>query len=263
MKPGQRVDLIRKISERMNQEEWPMVDLILRQFDLPTTDMFNGDKIHYIIQMLDGASSDILNELAGYFGIGNVRAQPENSPDFWEDNFYRLFISHRSEDKAEVGALQKALSNCGISAFVAHVDITPSREWLEQIELALRTCDGLLAYLTDQFHNSSWTDQEVGFALARGVRVIPLEKGVLPYGFMGRYQALRTGNLTTQSTAIEIMKLVLNDPRTGPTFAELIIGKLESSKDYATSSSSMHSLEALPSIKPHEFSRLKKSLRFK
>lgn len=257
MKPGERVDLIRKISERMNQEEFPMVDLILRQFDLPTTDMFNGDKIHYIIHMLDRASNENLKELAGYFGIGGTRAQPQNSPDFWEDNFYRLFISHRSEDKAEVSALQKALSNCGISAFVAHVDITPSREWLEQIELALRTCDGLLAYLTDEFHSSFWTDQEVGFALARGVRVIPLEKGVLPYGFMGKYQALRTGKLTTQSTAIEIMKLVLNDPRTGPTFAELIIGKLEASEDYGTSSSCMHSLEALPTIKPQEFTKLK------
>lgn len=257
MKPGERVDLIREISERMNQDEWPMVDLILRQFNLPTADSWNGDKIYYIIHMLDGASDESLKELAGYFGIGRARAQPENSPDFWEDNYYRLFISHRSEDKTEVGALQKSLANCGISAFVAHVDITPSKEWLEQIELALRTCDGLLAYLTDKFNDSQWTDQEIGFALARGVRVIPLEKGLLPYGFMGKYQALRPGKLDTLHVAVEVMKLVLNDPRTGPSFAELIIKRLASSPDYGTSSNCMTALEALPVVMPQELKTLK------
>lgn len=259
MKPGERVDLIREISERMNQDEWPMVDLILRQFSLPTTDMWNGDKSNYIIHMLDGASNEILKELAGYFGIGGARAQPINSPDFWEDNYYRLFISHRSEDKVEVGLLQKSLANCGISAFVAHVDITPSKEWLEQIELALRTCDGLLAYLTDKFHESHWTDQEIGFALARGARVIPLERGILPYGFMGKFQALRPGKLDTLHIAVEIMKLVLNDPRTGPSFAELIIGRLAMSPGYGTSSSCMTALEALPVIKPQELKKLEEA----
>lgn len=257
MKPGERIHLIREVSERMSQEEWPMIDLILRQFDLPTSDMWNGSNTSYIIQMLDRAPDETLKELAGYFGIGGARAQPTNSPDFWEDNFYRLFISHRSEDKVEVGALQKALSCCGISAFVAHVDITPSKEWLEQIELALRTCDGLLAYLTDQFHASQWTDQEIGFAIARGARVIPLEKGLLPYGFMGKYQALRPGKLDTLHVAVEIMKLVSNDPRNGPSFADLIIEKLRTSPDYGTSSNCMTAVEALPVVKPDELTKLR------
>lgn len=257
MRPGERIKLIREISERMNQEDFTVIDLILRQFHLPTQHTWNGDKSSYVIQMVDGATDEILKELAGYFGIGEARAQPTNSPDFWKDSYYRLFISHRSDDKVEVGALQKSLENCGISAFVAHVDITPSKEWLEQIELALRTCDGLLAYLTDKFHESQWTDQEIGFALARGTRVIPLEKGSLPYGFMGKYQALRPGKLDSLHVAVEVMKLVMNDPRTGPSFAELMIGRLASSRDYGTSSNCMTALEALPAILPKELSALK------
>lgn len=257
MRPGERIKLIREISERMNQEDFTVIDLILREFQLPTQNTWNGDKSSYVIQMVDGAANETLKELAGYFGISDVRAQPINSPDFWKDNYYRLFISHRSDDKVEVGSLQKALENCGISAFVAHVDITPSKEWLEQIELALRTCDGLLAYLTDKFHESQWTDQEVGFALARGARVIPLEKGTLPYGFMGKYQALRPGKLDTLHVAVEVMKLVMNDPRTGPSFAELIISGLASSQSYGTSTNCMTALEALPTILPQELSSLK------
>lgn len=257
MKPAERIKIIKEISEKMVQEEWPMVDLILRQFQLPTSDMWNGNKDSYIINMIDQASDSILVELGGYYGIGNVRSQPVHSPDFWEDNYYRLFISHRSSDKAEVTALQAALLNCGISAFVAHKDIKPSKEWLSQIELALRTCDGLLAYLTDKFHGSQWTDQEVGFAIARGVRVIPLNKGQLPYGFMGKYQALNTGSMTTLHQAIEIMKVAMTDSRTGASFAELITHRLAASKDYGTSSNCMTAIEALPLIKPEELQKLK------
>jgi hypothetical protein len=50
--------------------------------------------------------------------------------------------------------------------------------------------DALAAIMTEDFHNSNWTDQEVGFALGRHVPVIPLRLGRTPYGFLARVQAL-------------------------------------------------------------------------
>ena len=47
----------------------------------------------------------------------------------------------------------------------------------------------MCALLTEGFHESNWTDQEVGFALARGILVIPVKYESAPYGFMGRIQA--------------------------------------------------------------------------
>ena len=38
----------------------------------------------------------------------------------------------------------------------------------------------MTVYLTDDFHPSLWTDQEVGVALARAVLVIPIRKGATP-----------------------------------------------------------------------------------
>ena len=52
MRPGERIKLIREISERMNQEDFTVIDLILREFDLPTQDTWNGDKSSYVIQMV-------------------------------------------------------------------------------------------------------------------------------------------------------------------------------------------------------------------
>jgi hypothetical protein len=50
--------------------------------------------------------------------------------------------------------------------------------------------DALAAIMTEDFHDSNWTDQEVGFALGRHVPVIPLRLGRNPYGFLARIQAL-------------------------------------------------------------------------
>ena len=60
----------------------------------------------------------------------------------------------------------------------------------EEIDLALRSMHALSALLTPDFHLSDWTDQEVGFALGRGVLVVPVRLGLDPYGFIGKVQGL-------------------------------------------------------------------------
>lgn len=89
---------------------------------------------------------------------------------FWGGSGFRLFLSHKSEVKKETAALKDRLALFGVSAFVAHEDIHPTREWQNEIENALHTMDAFAALLTHGFHDSDWTDQEVGFALARAYR---------------------------------------------------------------------------------------------
>ena len=50
--------------------------------------------------------------------------------------------------------------------------------------------DAFVALLTEGFHDSLWTDQEVGFALSRGVPILAVRLGKDPYGFIGKFQAL-------------------------------------------------------------------------
>jgi len=108
----------------------------------------------------------------------------------WADGQFRLFLSHKSEVKSETATLKDRLARYGVSSFVAHADIHPTREWQDEIENALATMDGFVALMTDQFHSSNWTDQEVGYAVARGVPVVAVRLGLDPYGFIGKFQAL-------------------------------------------------------------------------
>jgi hypothetical protein len=108
----------------------------------------------------------------------------------WTPQRIRVFISHTAKHRGEVGRLAEELNSFAFSCFVAHDAIEPSRQWQEVIELALRTCDVLVAYVTPDFSASKWTDQEVGWALGRETVVIPVQVGVDPYGFFGAYQAV-------------------------------------------------------------------------
>lgn len=132
----------------------------------------------------------------------------------WIDGFFRLFLSHVSAHKVAVAELKKELKAWGISAFIAHEDITPSLEWQNEIELALRSMHALAALLTPDFHESKWTDQEVGFALGRGSLVVPVRLGLDPYGFIGKVQGL-SGSLEQPSRIARLLfDILLSHPAT-------------------------------------------------
>ncbi|WP_072370601.1 toll/interleukin-1 receptor domain-containing protein [Hyphomicrobium sp. NDB2Meth4] len=86
-------------------------------------------------------------------------------PAFWKAGHLRLFLSHRDSHKHVAHALAQELEEYGISSFVAHDTIEPDAEWLVEINRALNTMEIMLALISDDFHESVWTNQEVGFAL--------------------------------------------------------------------------------------------------
>jgi hypothetical protein len=116
----------------------------------------------------------------------------------WPEGRFRLFLSHLAKHKAEVARLKEELRVRGVAAFVAHEDIEPSLEWQTEIELRLRSMHAMAALLTPEFNSSSWTDQEIGWALGRGVLVVPVRLGIDPYGFVGKFQGVR-GSLENPS----------------------------------------------------------------
>jgi hypothetical protein len=135
---------------------------------------------------------------------------PTTEGRIWGDKGYRVFLSHKADVKKETAQLKEQLEPFGISSFVAHVDIHPTKEWQDEIENALASMDAFVALLTDNFHESYWTDQEVGYALGRGVPLIAVKLGRDPYGFIGKFQALACN---WASGPLEIVKLLIKEHR--------------------------------------------------
>jgi hypothetical protein len=123
---------------------------------------------------------------------------------------YRLFLSHKVASKRETSSLKDSLKPFGISCFVAHEDIKPTKAWQAEIENALLTMDAFVALMTPDFHESDWTDQEVGFAVARDVPIIAVRLGRDPYGFIGKFQALQCD---WAEAPIRIAQLLIKHPK--------------------------------------------------
>lgn len=127
---------------------------------------------------------------SGLLVTGEKLVTASEESRIWTPNSFRVFISHKSSVKTEANTLKEELAHYGVAAFVAHEDINPTREWQLEIENALASMDALVALLTVDFHDSDFTDQEIGYGFGRGVPLIAAKLGRDPYGFLGKFQGL-------------------------------------------------------------------------
>ena len=131
--------------------------------------------------------------------------KPFVSPEslsIWKQGSIRLFLSHRDKYKLQANELANLLSNYGISCFVAHDSIEPMESWQPTILKGLETMEIMLTFVTDDFHQSYWTNQEVGYALARNIPIISLKlEKQDPSGFIADKQALK-GDINNLNTSI-------------------------------------------------------------
>ena len=128
----------------------------------------------------------------------------------WQPGLIRLFISHRDAYKAEANKLARALKAYGLSSFVAHDSIEPMSIWQAEIIKGLETMEVMLAFVTDDFHKSIWTNQEIGFALGQDIPIVSLKvQRKDPEGFIGIQQALKCNLDNLDEIAPEIYDLIV------------------------------------------------------
>lgn len=239
------------------------IDLTLKQFGLPVTDQWSGGggADAYILAMIERANDETLLELAKHLGYEfEVSARSVIEPAFWRNGMFRLFISHISANKKWAADLQEALLRFGISGFVAHNNIEPALEWQSQIEIALMTCDALVALLHNGFHKSNWTDQEIGFAMGRGIPAFSVRFDETPYGFIGRFQAFNGNKNEPWELAEELFEAYRKNKQTERKMAEVLVGLFEDSGSFAEAKERIGYLEELDVWEPSFAKRIKSAI---
>jgi hypothetical protein len=160
------------------------------------------------------------------------KARPE-SVGLWKNKALRLFISHRDNHKATARSLAESLEPYGVSAFVAHESIKPMREWQKEIMNGLLTMEVMLVLLTDDFHESVWTNQEVGFALGNRIPIICVKVGQSdPKGFIAPHQALKTSYENIHEAAPLIHRTLIKEIGQEGRLKEILIEAFISSTSY-------------------------------
>lgn len=145
-------------------------------------------------------------------GIDSIGNNTDTS--MWANGYFRLFISHLTKDKIAARNLKICIKAYGIDCFVAHEDIRVSKEWEVEIENALFSMDALCAIVTPNFRNSDWCDQEVGIALGQKKAVLPISKKMMPYGFFGKYQALKSNEKNANEIAKALWLVITENIKT-------------------------------------------------
>ena len=161
----------------------------------------------------------------------SVDLNHDDVDEMWGTGAIRIFISHTKQHKALAGQLGEALTHYGMASFVAHSAIPPMQEWLNEIRRALFSMDLLIALMTEDFHDSEWTDQEVGAAIGRQCPIVPVKVGRNPYGFMKHIQAVP--GINSQKVAYHVLEHCLSLPRLQQQAVDAYIAALIKVKSFA------------------------------
>jgi len=268
MKRIERLNLISIIGRRLQADMTTSdINAYLAEFGLdcrdgPTT---VGSKWVYVKDLLGGEPDETILKIADELEIDHALSVRRDlnladSP-FWAGGHFRLFLSHVSASKSSAARLQRQLRRYGTSAFVAHEDIEPTKEWLQEIEKALLSMDALAAILTPGFGDSKWTDQEVGIALGRDVLVVPLRKGLDPYGFVARYQGVQTEGRTVGQVAAEIFHILATNQKTRRKMADVLVGLILSASCNSEAEHRLELLSSVPKVPTESLEKLRENFR--
>lgn len=215
----QKIELLEEIgSELQSRMTFSDIDIYFRGHGVPTQNNYpNNSKRAYAKDMLANVNEKLLLVIASELGL----LEEVNDHDvkgievsFWQPGYFRLFLSHLASFKIQTSHLQSALRKFAISSFVAHEDIEPTKEWQSEIEAGLKTMDALVAILMPGFPESKWCDQEVGVAVGRDVLIIPVRRGLDPYGFIGKYQGIQAQGKKTGEVAEAIFNTLVKSQKT-------------------------------------------------
>ncbi len=132
----------------------------------------------------------------------------------------KVFLSYSVRNKKVANTIKTHLESEGMEVFLAHEAIKVSDRWRDRILQELKECDVFVAILTDKFRESSWCDQEGGFAMAYGKKIVSLMVGQHPHGFLESYQATKLNKKNVSNACSVIIDAISSDAKLSKAYYE-------------------------------------------
>lgn len=217
----QKVELINGIAKELQSRyTFDDIDILLSSYQVkhPSGSPSYHSKRIYAKEALAQVDNEIISNIANDLGVESSTPAAKmvvSPPKIWQNiDGFKLFISHLAKHKDKAVKLKQALGGYNILSFVAHEDINPTLLWKSEIEKALHAMDAMLCIHTEGFSKSVWTQQEIGFAMAKNVKIISLRMDEDPQGFISKHQAVLRRGRNASQLAKEMDSILCNDPMT-------------------------------------------------
>lgn len=232
--------------ETFDTDDWQIIETQFPGGDIITSHgrlfraMHFGDEdypycVADVLGKLVEADEKNLDRLESYIG-SEEKTLTDATDAHDEQRACRVFISHKAEDKLCASALKDCLALFGICGFVAHEDIEITSLWEAEIEKHLRDCDGFVYISTSLSNRSEWCQQEVGWALGRGVPIVAFSFDETPQAFLGQRQARWIAQRSWSELAKEVFDVLSKCDDTSYLLANGLIDLLEKSQSFDESS---------------------------
>ncbi len=150
----------------------------------------------------------------------------------WKSGYVRVFLSHSAAHKQFIGHVADELAVSGIHAFVAHDTMEYEEPWQDQIEHGLRTMQAFVAIIHPEFLPSAWCQQQVGWALGRGVPRNAIRYPSDPAGFVGRTQWPQAAEMNDREVAALILAWVSRIPEFSDQIVVGLLAALRAADNY-------------------------------
>lgn len=265
MKAIEKIELLEKIAVSLQSRmTYAEIDLFFTAHGVEYSGISpsaNSKRV-YAREVLAKEKYEVILRIADELEISHqFSVKTAHEATFWKPGYFRLFLSHLASFKLQTSHLQSVLKKYAISAFVAHEDIEPSREWQQEIEAGLHTMDALAAILMPGFKESNWCDQEVGVAVGRDVLIIPIRKGMDPYGFIGKYQGIQGQNKKVGEVAEQIFKTIVKSPKTRSKMILSLCNAISQSTDVDDALEQISILKSIESVPTENLENLKTRIK--
>lgn len=77
----------------------------------------------------------------------------------------KVFLSYDRRDRLKVSAVSEHLRKAGFELWDPALDLVAGEEWATAIQKALRSCDGMIVFLSPDAIQSGWVLREIEYAL--------------------------------------------------------------------------------------------------
>ncbi|MBX3110240.1 MAG: toll/interleukin-1 receptor domain-containing protein [Fimbriimonadaceae bacterium] len=186
-----------------------------------------------------------------------VRIDSDDEDELWKRGLLRLFVSHRSSDRVRLSKLKVKLREYGIDCFLAHEDIQETKAWRDMIKQGLQSCHAMVTVGSNGFKESIWCNQEIGWALCRGILVLPLLAGEPPEGFHSDIQGPTVDLANPDDAALKVVKAMLKESRLRPLVFEAFVELINEASSWESLRDVGYCLERLDNCPADKLKKLK------
>lgn len=243
-----------------NDRDWDFrrINLLLIEYGCAPLGGYGNDDFTFEDSIKDVSDADLLDIYSIVVGVepAEVRSQIESVDSLWKTGYVRVFLSHSAVHKQFIGQVADELAVSGIHAFVAHEAMEYEQPWQEQIEHGLRTMQAFVAIVHSEFLTSAWCQQEVGWALGRGVPRYVIRHPVDPQGFISRTQWPQGGQMNPRDVAALILEWVSKIPEFSDQIVEGLLEALRAAQNYIDAGATARRIATIDTLTPSQWAGL-------